>query len=88
MTREQFLSGTPFTIGRPRYKGCETYYLDNGSVSRQSRSSKDERVIIEGYEANIIKVGRLGFSAYSFVLGKKVTRKIKFEDLVEFKIEA
>jgi hypothetical protein len=85
MTKQEFLSGTSFTIGTPKYKGCETYYFDGSSIAKQNRSSIDERVIIDGHEANIIKVGRLGFSAYTFVLGKKVIRKIKFEDLVVFK---
>jgi hypothetical protein len=89
MTKQQFISGTPFYIKRKAYKGDNTYYLNAvGSISRQSRSSVDERVVLDDYECNITKVGRVGFSCFTFVLGKKVDIKIRFEDLVEFKEEA
>jgi len=87
MTREQFLSGTIFTIGVPTYKGACTYSYnkDAGCIMRQSRSSIDERVVIDDYECNIPKVGRLGFQGFTFVLKKRVLVKYKFSDLVEFK---
>ena len=87
MTREQFLSGVSFKVKGPSYKGAETYYYDE-CIMKESRSSLDERVITKGHHANVIKVGRVGFTAFSFVMNKKVTVKYKFEDLVEFKEEA
>lgn len=87
MTREQFLNGTPFTIGFLRYKGDSTYYYENKSISRQSRSSIDNRIILEGYECNVEKVGRVSFTGFTFVMGKRVVVKYRFEDLVEFKQE-
>jgi len=84
MTREQFLNGTQFYVGRKKYKGDSTYSYDVGSISRQSRSSVDERIVLDDYECNIIKTGRVGFVGFTFVLGKKVVVKYRFENLVEF----
>lgn len=88
MTAEQFLNGTSFTVGAPRYKGAETFKYDNngtgGCIIRESRSSKDEKVLFISHECNIIKVGKIGFTGFSFVVKKKVNVKYKFEDLVVF----
>ena len=85
MTKEQFLSGAKFYIGGKKYKGDSTYNFNGaGSISRQSRSSIDERVVIDDYECNIFKMGRVGFEGFTFVMGKKVLVKIKFKDLVPF----
>ena len=89
MTKEQFLNGTQFYVGSKKYKGDSTYSFSSvGSISRQSRSSVDDRVVIDDYECNVIKIGRVGFEGFTFVMGKKVVVKIRFEDLVEFKEEA
>jgi hypothetical protein len=87
MTKEQFLSGTFFTIGNPRYKGACTFnYNSNpGCISKQSRSSLDERVVIDDYECNISKITKSGFEGFTHVMKKKVVVKYKFADLVEFK---
>ena len=87
MTREQFLNGTPFRVGFLSYKGAETYYYDE-CIMKQSRSSLDEKVIYSDYHANVLQIGRVGFTAFTFVMKKKVVVKYKFEDLVEFKEEA
>ena len=89
MTREQFISGAPFYIKRKAYKGDSTYsYNSFGSISRQSRSSIDERIVLDDYECNVTKTGRVGFEGFTFVMGKKVVVKVRFSDLVEFKEEA
>ena len=85
MTKEQFLSGAHFYIGRKKYKGDSTFNFNGaGSISKQSRSSIDERVVIDDYECNIFKMGRVGFEGFTFVMGKKVLVKVRFSDLVEF----
>ena len=85
MTKEQFISGTPFYINRNAYKGDCTYYFNTvGSISRQSRSSIDERVVLDTYECNIIKIGRTQVTCFAFMLGKKVQVTLKFADLVPF----
>jgi hypothetical protein len=89
MTKEQFLDGTPFYIGKKSYAGDSTYNYsgDPGCICKQSRSSIDERVIIDDYECNINKVGRIGFTGFTHVMGKKVVIKYKFSDLVPFNPE-
>ena len=85
MTKEQFLSGAKFYINGKKYKGDSTYNFNGaGSISKQSRSSIDERVVIDDYECNIFKLGRVGFEGFTFVMGKKVVVKVRFEDLVPF----
>jgi len=90
MTREQFLNGTPFRVGFLSYKGAETYSynLKDNYMSKQIRSSIDERVVLDDYVCNVYKIGRVGFTAIAFVMKKKVVVKYRFEDLVEFKEEA
>ena len=81
---------TPFTIGKPTYKGTSTYYCNNHgeSISRQYRSSINESVVLDDYECNVTKTGRVGFEGFTYVMGKKVVVKVRFSDLVEFKEEA
>ena len=88
MTREQFLNGTPFTLGPVKYKGDSTYSYDRGHISRQIRSAVDGRIVLNDYECNVEKLGRVGFTGITFIMGKKVVVKHRFEDLVEFKQEA
>ena len=85
MTKQEFLDGKTFYVGGKKYKGDSTYNFNGaGSISRQSRSSIDERVVIDDYECNIFKLGRVGFEGFTYVMGKKVVVKLKFKDLVEF----
>ena len=86
MTREQFLNGTIFTVGGPTYKGASTYsYNENaGCMMRQTRSSLDERVVMNEYECNVPKVTKSGFEGFTYIMKKKVVIKYKFSDLVEF----
>ena len=90
MTKEQFLNGTQFYIGGQSYKGACTYSLNHNAecITKQSRSSIDERVVIDDYECNVSKIGRTGFIGFTFVMKKKVVVRYKFSDLVEFKQEA
>lgn len=84
MTAEQFLNGTSFTVGAPTYKGAGTFKYENDYIIRESRSSQDEKVLFVSHECNIIKIGKVGFTGFSFVVGKRVNIKYRFEDLVMF----
>ena len=86
MTKEQFLSGIPFTIGKPTYKGTSTYYCNNHgeSISRQYRSSINESVVLDDYECNISKITKNSFTGITFVMNKKIVVRCKFVDLIEF----
>jgi hypothetical protein len=87
MTREQFLSVVQFTIGPAKYKGDSTYNYEGGHISRQSRSSIDDRVILNDYECNVDRIGRVSFSGFTYVMGKKVVVTYRFESLVEFETD-
>lgn len=87
MTKEQFISGTPFYIGGKKYKGDSTYTFDESHISRQTRSSINEKVVTNDYECNVVKVGRSQFTAFTYVMGKRVVVKLKFSDLVSYETE-
>jgi len=84
MTKEQFIAGKPFYVGTKAYKGDCTYYFREDIICRQSRSSIDERVVLDTYEANVYVKGNTYVQAYTYVLGKKVKVKLKYENLVMF----
>jgi len=84
MTKEQFLSGTPFYIGSKKYLGDSTYYFDDGHISRHSRSSINDEIIFNNYECNVIKMGRVSFTGFTFVLGKKTVVTVRFDNLVPY----
>lgn len=81
MTKEQFLSGAEFEIKGSYFKLDK----EERSITKVFRSTDRTRVIMEDYHMNVEKIGRVGFEAYTYILGRKVERKIRFEDLVEFK---
>lgn len=87
MTKEQFLAGTPFYIGKKSYNGDSTFTYDGGCICKQSRSSIDEKVIIDDYHCNVSKIGRVGFEGFTFILGKRIQVKLRFEDLEPFILE-
>lgn len=84
MTAEQFLNGTSFTVGAPRYKGEETFKYKGGCIVRESRSSQTTAILFTSHECNIIKIGRTGFTGFDYVVGKRVNIKYRFEELVVF----
>ena len=89
MTQEQFLSGTPFrVIANINYKGAVTYKYDGECLMKQSRSSKDERMLFEDYHLNVSKVGKTGFEGFTYVMEKMVKVKYKYTELQEFIEEA
>jgi radical SAM protein with 4Fe4S-binding SPASM domain len=67
MTKEQFLSGVHFTIGTTR-RGDSTYCYEGsakaGHICRQIRSAIDQKIILDDYECNISKIGRVGFVGF------------------------
>ena len=80
MTREQFLNGVSFKLPNQLLRGANTYILDEETILQEVRL-QDGTLLFREHEANIGKIGRLGFEAYTFVLDKKVNIKFKFEEL-------
>jgi hypothetical protein len=86
MTKEQFLSGVSFKVQGPTYKGASTNYynVESNYIGKQTRSSLDNSIVIDDYCCNILKIGKVGFEGFCFVMNKRVTVKYRFEDLVVF----
>ena len=89
MTKQQFLSGVQFYVLGKSYNGASTYsYCESaGCIMRQSRSSIDERVVMDEYECNVPKITKTGFEGFTFVMKKKVVVRYKFSDLVQFETQ-
>jgi hypothetical protein len=88
MTKEQFLNGTSFRVkGFCNYKGGSTYKYAE-CIVEQNRSSIDDKIIVTTYSLNVSKVGTKHFEGFTFIMGKRVKIKYRFEDLVQFVEEA
>jgi hypothetical protein len=81
MTKEQFLNGVEFEIKGSYFKLDK----EERSITKVFRSTDRTRIVMEDYHMNVERIGRVGFEAYTYIMGRRVDRKIRFEDLVEFK---
>jgi hypothetical protein len=79
MTREEFIAGTEFRIGRNFFK------KEENTITKIYRSNDESSIVMEDYHMNIEKMGKVGFKAYTFMLGKKINVSLKFKDLELFK---
>ena len=84
MTREDFLLGVEFEMDFGTFFKLEQ---DQRSISKVYRSGDRTRVVMEDHHMNVEKIGKVEFEAYTYLLGKKIVRKVRFEDLIEFKIK-
>ena len=81
MTREDFIAGVEFEIKGNYFK----LDRDQRSITKVYRTTDRSRVVMEDYHMNVEKIGRVIFETYAYMMGKKVERKIRFEDLEPFK---
>ena len=81
MTREDFIAGVEFEI-RGNYFKLDK---DKRSITKVFRTSDRSRVVMEDYHMNVEMIGRVRFECYSYMMGRKVERRIRFEDLEVFK---
>lgn len=82
MTIHQFIGGTSFLLPTKDQKTSNSFKYEDGIILQEYKSERGE-LIATLHEANVSKVGRVGFEAYNFVLGKKIKVKYRFEDLRE-----
>ena len=82
MTREQFVNGTSFRLPNKVLRGDNTYSFRDNMIIQEVRTKKG-RVLFTQHEANVDKIGRVGFEAYNYVMDKRVVVKFRFEDLEE-----
>ena len=83
-TKNDLLSGKSFTLPSQVSKR-DTYKLtdDAMSVIKEYRK-KDGEVLFTDYLGNIEKLGRTQMTVYTFFFDKRVTKKIRYEDMIEF----
>ena len=84
MKKEDFIAGVEFEMDFGTFFKLEQ---DQRSISKVYRTGDRSRVIMEDHHMNVEKIGKVGFEAYTYLLGKKIVRKVRFEDLIEFKIK-
>jgi hypothetical protein len=93
MTKEQVLNGEAFTLLNI-YDSSSSFRLDiepkkegnklRGSLTKQHRMTTTLELIFEDYLYNIEKVGTKKVHLFTFMLGKKVTDTIRYEDMIPF----
>ena len=87
MTKQEFLSGKSFKLST--YESTTYKYnpdhVELGSLTKEYRMSKDDhRIILSDSVMNIEKIGSKMVTLYTFLLGDKIVKKIRYEDMVEF----
>lgn len=82
MTKQQFLDGKSFSL--PYTYSDATYRSDkDGRCLIQEHRTKEGELIISDYLMNIDKIGSKMITCFTFILGTKITKKIRYEDMVE-----
>ena len=93
MTREQVLKGEAFTLPNI-YDESSSFRLDiepreegkklRGSIIKQHRMTTTLELIFEDYLYNIEKIGTKKIHLFTFMLGKKITDTVRYEDMIPF----
>lgn len=88
MTKKDFLDGKIFKVklylpSTFRYMRCD---YNAGYLIEQTRLSSGE-LVSKTHCLNIDKIGNKAFSGYSFVVGKYISVKYRYEDLIEWSEE-
>jgi hypothetical protein len=89
MTKQEFLDGKSFSIDGDWSKTTTYKYtpggVEFGSLSREYRMyNEPERILISDSVMNLEKIGTKKIHLYTFLLGRKIVDKIRYEDMVEF----
>ena len=88
MTKTEFLSGKSFSIYPDSSNTTYKYRSGNvefWSLTKEYRMSKDDNtIILSDSIMNIEKIGTKMITLYTFLLGDKIVKKIRYEDMVEF----
>jgi len=81
MTRQDFIAGKEFKVDSRTFFQLSQ---DQRTIEMIYRTSNLDKIVMIDYHMNITKIGRLGFETYTYLLGKKIARKIKFAELELF----
>lgn len=83
-TKNDLLSGKSFTLPN-QVNERDTFKLtDDGEVVIREFRKKTGELLFTDYMGNIEKLGRTQMTVYTYFFDKRVTKKIKFEDMIEF----
>jgi len=87
MTKAEFLEGISFSLAG-EYIKTTTYKYRGGrlpALEREYRMTTDpDNVLISDSIMNIEKIGTKKVHLYTFLLGKKISNKIRYDDMVEY----
>ena len=89
MTKEQFLNGASFSLDGDWSKTTTYKHRADGAkcggLQREYRMYNDVNIVlISDHIFNIEKVGTKKVHLYTFLLGKKIVDRIRYEDMIEF----
>ena len=89
MTKQEFLDGKSFSLNGDysdtttyKYRGAGT---DLGALDREYRMYNDiDTILLTDSIMNVDKVGNKMIHLYTFILGRKIVDKIRFEDMIKY----
>lgn len=90
MTKQDFLEGKVFRLRGERdetttYRFRKDIGSDDGSLEREYRMTKDlHKILLSDCIMNLEKIGSKKVHLYTFLLGEKVSKSIRYEDMIEF----
>ena len=79
MTKQDFLSGVEFEMNGNFFK------KEDNAITKVYRSSDRSRTVMEDHHMNIEKIGKVQFECYTYMLGKRIVRKVRFDEVEVFK---
>lgn len=79
MTKQEFLSGVEFEMNGNFFK------KEDNTITKVYRSQDRSRIVMEDHHMNIENISRVGFECYTFLLGKRIVRKVRFDEVEIFK---
>lgn len=79
MTTQDFIAGVEFEMDGNFFK------LEGRTITKIYRSRDRSSIVMEDHHMNVDKIGKFSFEAYTYILGRKVVRKLRIEELVQFK---
>jgi hypothetical protein len=83
MTKQQFLDGKSFSLPYI-YSNNTTYKCgDEHNILEKEYRTKEGKVVISDYLMNIDKIGNKMVTCFTYILDTKITKKIRYEDMVE-----
>lgn len=86
MTKQEFLNGKEFKVNKnssTSFALRKSSYGDSQYIAEIAHSFTKGEVIFEQHILNIDKIGRVGFEGYTYVMGKEVKIKLRYENLID-----